>query len=146
MLSAKGNKMPELTFSAYAAVYVYLIMLTIQWIVAAVTKAKQPNAVPGKLDSSLSHDSFVFRAHRTFMNSLENSPLFLATVFLGFFLNLNSMAFALCIWIYVAARLIHMILYYAIATEKNPSPRSYFFLIAAMANMVMLLLIGLRLL
>jgi len=67
-------------------------------------------------------------------------------VFLGFFLNLNSMAFALCIWIYVAARLIHMILYYAIATEKNPSPRSYFFLIAAMANMVMLVLIGLRLL
>ena len=37
-------KMPELTFSAYAAVYVFLIMLTIQWIVAAVTKAKQAAA------------------------------------------------------------------------------------------------------
>ena len=47
----KEMKMPELTFSAYAAVYVFLIMLTIQWIVAAVTKAKQPNAVPGKLDN-----------------------------------------------------------------------------------------------
>ena len=73
--------MPELTLSAYAAVYVYLIMLTIQWVVAAVTKAKQPNAVPGKLDNSLSHDSFVFRSHRTFMNTLENSPLFLGSVF-----------------------------------------------------------------
>lgn len=80
------------------------------------------------------------------MNTLENSPLFLATVFLGFFLNLNSSAFALCIWVYVIARIIHMLLYYMIATEKNPSPRSYFFLIAAMANMVMLGLIGLRLL
>ena len=73
--------MPELTFSAYSAVYVYLIMLTIQWIVAAVTKAKQPNAVPGKLDSSLSHDSFVFRAHRTFMNSLRNPIIFSHCVF-----------------------------------------------------------------
>ena len=141
----KEMKMPELTYSAYAAVYVYLIMLTIQWIVASVTKAKQPNAVPGKLDNSLSHDSFVFRSHRTFMNTLENSPLFLGTVFLGFFLNLNSSAFALCIWLYVIARVIHMMLYYGVATEKNPSPRSYFFLIAALANSVMLVLIGLRL-
>ena len=122
----KEMKMPELTFSAYAAVYVFLIMLTIQWIVAAVTKAKQPNAVPGTLDNSLSHDSFVFRSHRTFMNTLK-IPVIFSIVFLGFFLNLNSSAFALCIWVYVIARIIHMLLYYGVATEKNPSPRSYFF-------------------
>jgi len=58
---------------------------------------------------------------------------------------LNSSAFALCIWLYVIARIIHMLLYYGVATEKNPSPRSYFFLIAALANSVMLVLIGLRL-
>ena len=38
-----------------------------------------------------------------------------------------------------------MLLYYAIATEKNPSPRSYFFLIAAIANIALVVLIGLRL-
>lgn len=137
--------MPELTLSAYFAVYVYLIMLILQWGVAAVVKAKQPGAVPGKFNASLGHESFVFRAHRTFMNSLENSPLFLGAVFLGFFLNVNSNVFALCIWVYVIARIIHMLLYYAIATEKNPSPRSYFFLIAAIANIALVVLIGLRL-
>lgn len=137
--------MPELTLSAYFAVYVYLIMLIVQWGVAVVVKAKQPGAVPGKFSASLGHESFVFRAHRTFMNSLENSPLFLGAVFLGFFLNVNSNVFALCIWVYVIARIIHMLLYYAIATEKNPSPRSYFFLIAAIANIALVVLIGLRL-
>jgi hypothetical protein len=38
-----------------------------------------------------------------------------------------------------------MALYYAIATEKNPSPRSYFFLIGIIANVVMLVLLGMRL-
>ena len=51
----------------------------------------------------------------------------------------------MCVWVYVVARLIHMILYYVIATEKNPSPRTYFFLISFIANIVMLVLIGFRL-
>jgi hypothetical protein len=38
-----------------------------------------------------------------------------------------------------------MVLYYAIATEKNPSPRSYFFLIGVVANITMLVLLGMRL-
>jgi hypothetical protein len=38
-----------------------------------------------------------------------------------------------------------MALYYSIATEKNPSPRSYFFLVGLAANITILALIGAKL-
>jgi uncharacterized MAPEG superfamily protein len=138
--------MIEVAYSAYLGFYLYLLMLLVQWAVATFSKAKQPNAIPGKLNDDLSHDSFVFRAHRTFHNSLENSVLFIATVLMAFAMGFQSPIFAICIWVYVIARLIHMVLYYAIATEQNPSPRSYFFLIGVLANVVMLALIGFKLL
>lgn len=137
--------MTDITFSAYFAFFLYLLLLLVQWGVATISKAKQPNAVPGKIDDELSHDSFVFRAHRTFHNTLENSALFIGTIMLAFVLNYQSMVFALCMWVYLIARFIHMVLYYAIATKKNPSPRSYFFLIGVVANITMLVLLGMRL-
>jgi len=137
--------MNDIAYTGYIAFYLYLVMLLIQWAVATFSKSKQPNAVPGKMDENLSHDSFVFRAHRTFHNTLENSALFAGTVLLAFALNVQSPIFAICIWIYLLARIVHMALYYAIATEKNPSPRTYFFLIGVAANVVMLAILGLGL-
>lgn len=137
--------MIDITYSSYTAFYLYLVMLLVQWMVATFSKAKQPNAIPGKIDENLSHDSFVFRAHRTFQNTLENSALFVGTVLFAFLLNVQSPVFAVCVWVYLAARVVHMVLYYAISTEKNPSPRTYFFLIGLLANVVMLILLGLRL-
>lgn len=137
--------MIEVAYSAYMAFYLYLVIILSQWMVATFSKAKQPHAIPGKLNDDLSHGSFVFRAHRTFHNTLENSALFIGTVLFAFVLNYQSPIFAIAVWTYVAARIVHMALYYAIATEKNPSPRSYFFLIGVGANVLMLILIGLRL-
>ena len=137
--------MIDLTYSSYTAFYLYLVMLLVQWAVATFSKAKQPNAIPGKIDENLSHDSFVFRAHRTFQNTIENSALFVGTVLFAFLLNVQSPVFAICVWVYLAARVVHMVLYYVISTEKNPSPRTYFFLIGLLANVVMLVMLGLRL-
>jgi glutathione S-transferase len=137
--------MNDFAYTGYLAFYLYLVMLLIQWVVATFSKSKQPNAVPGKMDENLSHDSFVFRAHRTFHNTLENSALFAGTVLLAFVLNVHSPIFALCIWTYLVARIVHMALYYAIATEKNPSPRTYFFLIGVAVNIAMLVILGLGL-
>ena len=137
--------MNDVAYTGYIAFYLYLVMLLIQWVVATFSKAKQPNAVPGKIDENLSHDSFVFRAHRTFHNTLENSALFAGTVLLAFALNIQTSIFAICIWTYLVARIVHMALYYAIETEKNPSPRTYFFLIGVAANVVMLVILGLGL-
>lgn len=137
--------MIDLAYSVYTAFYLYLVVLLVQWAVATFSKAKQPNAIPGKIDKNLSHDSFVFRAHRTFQNTLENSALFVGTVLFAFILNYQSPIFAVCVWTYLVARVVHMALYYAISTEKNPSPRTYFFLIGLLANVVMLVMVGLRL-
>ncbi len=130
--------------TVYFAFYLYLILVLIQWAVASITKANLPHAVPGKISSDLSHDSFVFRAHRTFQNTIENSVLFVGTVLFAFILNYQGTLFAFAVWVYVIARILHMILYYAIATEKNPSPRTYFFLTGLAANVFMLILIGIR--
>lgn len=137
--------MNDIANSGYIAFYLYLVMLLIQWVVATFSKSKQPDAVPGKIDNNLSHDSFIFRAHRTFHNTLENSALFVGTVLLAFVLNVQSPIFAIFIWTYLIARIVHMVLYYVIATEKNPSPRTYFFLIGVAANIAMLVILGLRL-
>lgn len=125
----------------------WLIVVTwlVQWAVAAAVKAKQPNAVPGKVPENISHESLVFRTHRTFMNTLENVPMFLASVFIALFIGIQSAWLGYWVLLFAIARIIHMVLYYAIATEKNPSPRSWFFVLGAVANIAVLVQIALAL-
>ena len=133
-------------YMALCAIFLILLIWLVQWFIASSSKARQPGAVPGKIDPNLSHSSFVFRAHRTFMNSLENLPILLSTAFLAILVGVSPFWTGLLLWIYALARLGHMILYYQIATEKNPSPRTYFFMIGLIANVVLLMLCGLTLL
>lgn len=110
-------------------------LVLVQWFVATIAKGSRKDAVPGKIDSSLSHDSFVFRAHRTFMNTQENIAAMLGSAFLAIVVGANPLWCGILIWTMVLSRLVHMLLYYVIATEKNPSPRSYFFGIGLFANL-----------
>lgn len=130
----------------FGGIWVILVTVFIQWLIASGSKAKQPNAIPGKIDPSLSHESFVFRAHRTFHNSIENVPFFLAAAFLAIFVGVDSQWFVVSIWAFAFARIVHMLLFYGIATEKNPSPRSYFFMLGIIANAVVLVQVGIALL
>jgi len=116
--------------------------LVAQALIAASTKASQKGAVPGKMDPSLSHSSFVYRSNRTFMNSLENFPAFIGAAFLAIFVGADAFWVGTLIWVFAVARILHMVLYYAIATEKNPSPRSYFYLIGLVANIALLVVCG----
>ena len=132
-----GN-LQEVYTTALWGIAALIALWLVQWFVASLTKASRPGAVPGKIDDSLSHESFVFRAHRTFMNSLENLPAMFATAFLAVLVGADPFWTGLLIWVFVAARGVHMVLYYAIATERNPSPRSYFFMIGLAANLGLL--------
>jgi len=125
--------------------FVILVTVLVQSLVAAATKASQPGAVPGKMDGSLSHSSFVFRSNRTVMNSLENLPVMLGTAFLALFAGVDATWTGILVWAYALARILHMALYYGIATEKNPSPRSYFFLLGVVANITLLVFVGIAL-
>jgi len=129
-------------FDAYSVslwgVFIIVATLVFQMMIASVSKAKQPGAVPGKMDPNLSHASFVFRSNRTFMNSVENAPAMLGTAFLAILAGASVSWTAACIWVYALARLLHMVLYYRIATDTNPSPRSYFFILGFAANLALL--------
>lgn len=137
--------MKEIYFLAYSGLLMSLITLMVQALIAAFSKNAQKNAIPGKIDESLSHSSFVFRAHRTFMNSLENFPVFFGAAILAILIGANAFWAGALIWAFSGARIIHMLLYYVIATEKNPSPRSYFYLIGLVATIGLLILCGLSL-
>lgn len=121
-----------------SGILLIIITAVIQSLIAMNVKASQPGAIPGRIDPSLSHDSFVFRAHRTFMNTLENTPIMLATSFLAILSGTDIFWTGLLIWIYAVSRILHMVLYYLIATENNPSPRSFPFMAGLIANVVLL--------
>lgn len=127
----------ETYHSSLIAILIIIITAIIQSLVAMKVKASRPGAIPGKIDPNLSHESFVFRAHRTFMNTLENTPIMLATGFIAILSGTDTFWTALLLWIYAVSRILHMILYYVIVTEKNPSPRSFPFLAGFMANVVL---------
>jgi len=132
--------------TSFGALVVVLATLLVQMFIAGSSKAKLPGAIPGKIDPALSHEAFAYRAHRTFHNSLENLPLLLGSAFLAFFIGTNPGWTAAFLWTFTLARLVHMALYYLLVTEKNPSPRSYFYIIALAANAGLLGLCGMTLL
>ncbi len=117
-----------------------IFILLVQWAVATIAKGIQKDAIPGKIDPNLGHESFIFRSYRTFMNTLENIPAMLGTCFLAIFLGTSPYWTAVFIWVFVICRVIHMVLYYVLATEKNPSPRSYFFVFGLLANICLFVL------
>ena len=127
---------------ALLGILVLILTVLVQGLVAAIVKASEPGAIPGKIDLTLSHSSFVFRANRTFANSLENIAVMLGASFLAIFVGVDAFWTGVIITIMAVSRIAHMILYYSISTEKNPSPRSYFYLISLIATILLLVLCG----
>ena len=125
----------------------WLILMTVfvQAMVASVAHRKQKHYVPGIVDDKLSHESFVFRSNRTFLNSHENLLMMFGPVLLGMLVGMDAYWLGILVWIYAIARVLHMALYYALATEANPSPRTYFFIVGFVANLVLLIMLGLHL-
>ncbi len=131
-------------FEAYGvtffAIAVILATVLVQWLIASGQKAKEQGAIPGTPPQQQGHESFTFRAWRTHQNSVENLSVMLGTVFLAVISGLSPFWTALLTGLFAVARILHMILYYVIATNKNPSPRSYFFMLGWLANVALLLM------
>ena len=101
---------------------------------------------PGVIKSELGQSSIVFRAHRTFQNSLENIIPFLGMAIIAMLSGYGAFKLSIIIWTYAISRIIHMILYYKIATNKNPSPRSIFWAIGFLASFYLMIDLGIFLL
>ena len=132
---------------SFAVSGLWLILMTVfvQAIVASAAHRKQKQYVPGIVNEKLSHESFVFRSHRTFLNSHENLLMMFGPALLGMLVGMDAYWLGILVWIYAISRILHMALYYVIATESNPSPRSYFFMVGFVANLVLLIMLGLHL-
>jgi len=126
---------------ALQALMLIFATIMLQSLVAMMAHRKQKHYVPGVVDEKLGHESFVFRSHRTFMNSLENLPLLAGPAFIGILSGFDPFKLGAICWVYAIARIFHMVLYYAIATEKNPSPRSYFFSVALLVNVMLIVMV-----
>ena len=126
--------MLETYTASLIGLWLVLTTITLQAVIATGAHRRQSKMVPGIVDPALSHDSFVFRSDRTFRNSLENIAPFFGLSVLAMIAGFSPDRLAIVVWVYALARLLHMILYYRIATEKNPSPRSYFFMIGLLAT------------
>ncbi len=135
-------------FSQYSialwGLWLILFTVLIQALVASVAHRKQSQYVPGIVNSHLSHESFVFRSHRTHQNSLENITVFVLPALLSILVGMSPTLLASFVWVFAIARLLHMFLYYFIATEQNPSPRSYFYIIGFFANIGLFIALGIQ--
>ncbi|RTE85949.1 MULTISPECIES: MAPEG family protein [Gammaproteobacteria] len=119
---------------------ILLLMVMVQWVIASGAKAKRPGAIPGVIPAELGHGDFVFRAWRTHQNTVENLGTILGGAVLAILAGASPVWVNVLLTIIVLGRLLHMILYYSIATEKNPSPRSWFFILAWLANLALIIL------
>ena len=137
----------EVYQSSLIGLWLILVTIMIQAMVAIrVHRAQKGGYTPGVIKPELGQSSFVFRAHRTFQNSMENIVPILGLAFIAIFAGDSAFKLSISVWVYAIARIAHMVLYYKIATEKNPSPRSIPFIIGFFANFYLMIDLGIFLL
>ena len=133
--------------SSLLGIWLMLATMVIQAIVAVRVHRRQKGGYrPGIVKPELGQSSFVFRSHRTFQNSLENIVPILGMAFLAIFSGYDPLKLSIIIWVYALARIAYMILYYKIATERNPSPRSIPWAIGFLAGFYFMIDLGVYLL
>ena len=129
--------------SVFLGIWLTLSTIVIQAMVLIRSHRRQKDYKVGLMDSSLGQDSFLFRSYLSFWNSLENIiPMFGMTV-IAVLCGYSPYKLTLIVWVFAITRMIHMLLYYLIATEKNPSIRSIFYIIGFFANVFLLVDLGL---
>ena len=133
--------------SSLLGIWLTLATIIVQAMVAVRVHRRQSGGYsPGVIKSELGQSSIVFRAHRTFQNSLENIIPVLGMAIIAMLTGYGSFKLSIIIWTYAISRIIHMILYYKIATNKNPSPRSIFWAIGFLASFYLMIDLGIFLL
>ena len=128
--------------TVFIGLWLILSTIIIQAIILIRSHRKQKGYKVGVMDSSLGQESFLFRSYRVFWNSLENIVPMFGMALLAILSGYDSSTLSAIIWIYALTRVIHMFLYYFIATDKNPSIRTIFYLIGFFANLYLMIDLG----
>lgn len=134
--------MLEVYQSVLVGLWLTLSTIIIQAMVLVRVHRRQKGYRVGVIDPALGQESFFFRAYRTFWNSIENIIPLLGMAILAIMSGYSAYKLSVVVWLYAVCRIIHMILYYKISTDKNPSPRSYFWIIGFFANIYLMVDLG----
>jgi uncharacterized MAPEG superfamily protein len=129
----------------YSLLGLWLILSTIiiqSMVAVRVHRWQEGGYMPGIIKPELNHSSIVFRTYRTFQNSIENAIPILGMSVIAMLSEYSAYKLSIIIWVYAIARIIHMALYYKIATNKNPSPRSIFWAVGFLANFYLMVDLG----
>ena len=132
--------------SVFLGLWLVLATMIIQAIVAVRVHRRQKGGYNvGVIKPELGQSSIVFRAHRAFQNSLENITPLMGMAIIAALSGYSATKLSAIVWIYAIARIIHMVLYYKIATDKNPSLRSIFWAIGFLTNLYLMFDLGVHL-
>ena len=132
--------------SVFLGLWLVLATIIVQAMVAVRVHRRQKGGYNvGVIKPELGQSSIVFRAHRTFQNSLENITPLMGMAIIAALSGYSSTKLSVIVWLYAIARIIHMVLYYKIVTDKNPSPRSIFWAIGFLANLYLMVDLGIHL-
>ena len=131
--------------SSLIGLWFILVTIVVQAMVLIHLHRKQPNYKVGVIDPSLGQESLFFRAYRTFWNSMENIVPVLGMALIARVSGYSATKLSIILWTYAIARVFHMILYYMVATDQNPSVRSIFFGIGFLATFYLIIDLGLYL-
>ena len=136
----------EVYQSVLLGLWLTLSIIIIQAVVLVRVHRRHKGYKVGVIDPALGQSSFFFRAYRTFWNSLENIVPLFGMAIIAMMAGYSPQKLSVIIWIYAVVRIMHMILYYKIATDKNPSIRSLFWATGLIANMYLMVDLGIHLL
>ena len=132
--------------SVFLGLWLVLATIIVQAMVAIRVHRRQKGGYNvGVIKPELGQSSIVFRAHRTFQNSLENITPLIGMAIIAALSGYDSTKLTVVVWVYAIARIAHMVLYYKIATDKNPSPRSIFWAIGFLTNLYLMVDLGIHL-
>ena len=132
--------------SVFLGLWIVLATIIVQAMVAIRVHRRQKGGYNvGVIKPELGQSSIVFRAHRTFQNSLENITPLMGMAIIAALSGYSSTKLTIVVWVYAIARIVHMILYYKISTDKNPSPRSIFWAIGFLTNLYLMVDLGIHL-
>jgi uncharacterized MAPEG superfamily protein len=132
--------------AVFLGLWLVLATIIVQAMVAIRVHRRQKGGYNvGVIKPELGQSSIVFRAHRTFQNSLENITPLIGMAIIAALSGYSSTKLTVVVWVYAIARIAHMVLYYKIATDKNPSPRSIFWAIGFLTNLYLMVDLGIHL-
>ena len=95
--------MLEIYNSSLIGLWLILVTIVLQAMIAIrVHRAQKGGYTPGVLRPELGQSSFVFRAHRTFQNSMENIVPILGLAFIAIFAEYSAFKLSVIVWVSVS--------------------------------------------